>query len=93
MCSELQKLSGVDYLAPGALTESASYVFGPVLKLLKAEGYREGVDLDAAVSAYDSIVSFLITFSTLLLHYHSLKPYDWRIPVGTNELNAYTTCF
>lgn len=40
--------SGVDYLAPGALTESMSYVFGPVLKLLKAKGYIEGVDLDAA---------------------------------------------
>ncbi|KAL9180570.1 hypothetical protein ACHAXT_011023 [Thalassiosira profunda] len=41
-------LAGVDYLAPGALTESASYVFGPVLKLLKEKGYREEVDLDAA---------------------------------------------
>ena len=40
--------SGVDYLAPGALTESASYVFGPILKLLKAEGYIEGKDLGAA---------------------------------------------
>ena len=39
---------GVDYLAPGALTESMSYVFGPVLKLLKSKGYREGIDLDAA---------------------------------------------
>ena len=40
--------AGVDYLAPGALTESMSWVFGPVLKLLKGRGYREGVDLDAA---------------------------------------------
>lgn len=40
--------SGVDYLAPGALTESLSYVFGPVLKLLKAEGFEEGKDLGAA---------------------------------------------
>ncbi|KAL7531494.1 hypothetical protein ACHAXR_007599 [Thalassiosira sp. AJA248-18] len=40
--------AGVDYLAPGALTETMSYVFGPVLKLLKAKGYTEGVDLDAA---------------------------------------------
>lgn len=29
------------------MTESASYVFGPVLKLLKAHGYTEGVNLDA----------------------------------------------
>lgn len=40
--------AGVDYLAPGALTEGASYVFGPVLKLLKAKGYIEGVNMDAA---------------------------------------------
>ncbi|KAL7545588.1 hypothetical protein ACHAWF_008940 [Thalassiosira exigua] len=40
--------AGVDYLAPGALTESMSYVFGPVLKLLKGKGYKDGVDLDAA---------------------------------------------
>ena len=40
--------NGVDYLAPGALTESMSYVFGPVLKLLKSKGYEEGSNLDAA---------------------------------------------
>lgn len=40
--------AGVDYLAPGALTESQSYVFGPVLKLLKSHGYVEGINLDAA---------------------------------------------
>lgn len=40
--------AGVDYLAPGALTESMSYVFGPVLKLLKSHGYVEGINLDAA---------------------------------------------
>jgi len=39
--------AGVDYLAPGAL-ESMSYVFGPVLKILKAKGYTECVNLDAA---------------------------------------------
>ncbi len=40
--------AGVDYLAAGALTESISYVFGPVLELLKSKGYKEGVNLDAA---------------------------------------------
>lgn len=30
--------SGVDYLSPGAITESLSYVFGPVLKILKENG-------------------------------------------------------
>jgi hypothetical protein len=40
--------SGVDYLAPGALTDSMSKVFGPVLKLLKSKGYEEGINLDAA---------------------------------------------
>jgi len=39
---------GVDYLTDGALTEGMSYVFGPVLKLLKSKGYVEGVNLDAA---------------------------------------------
>ena len=38
----------MDYLAPGALTESMSYVFGPVLKLLKSVGYVDGINLDAA---------------------------------------------
>eukprot|EP00956_Cyclotella_meneghiniana_P032549 scaffold90081_cov79-Cyclotella_meneghiniana.AAC.1 len=32
----------------GALTESMSYVFGPVLKLLRSYGYEDGVNLDAA---------------------------------------------
>ena len=40
--------AGVDYLTAGALTESMSYVFGPVLKLLKSKGYVEGKSLDAA---------------------------------------------
>ena len=34
----IQGTSGVDYLSPGALTESLSYVFGPVLKVLKENG-------------------------------------------------------
>lgn len=40
--------SAVDYLSEGALTESMSYVFGPVLKLLRSVGYEDGVNLDAA---------------------------------------------
>ncbi len=40
--------AGVDYLSTGALTESISYVFGPVLELLKSKGYKEGINLDAA---------------------------------------------
>lgn len=39
---------GVDYLSEGALTESMSYVFGPVLKLLRNVGYKDGVNLEAA---------------------------------------------
>lgn len=41
----------VDYLSEGALVESASYVFGPVLKLLRSVGYTDGKNLDAA--SYD----------------------------------------
>jgi len=44
----IQGTSGVDYLSPGALTESLSYVFGPVLNILKENGYVDGVTLDAA---------------------------------------------
>ena len=40
--------AGVDYLSAGALTESLTYVFGPVLDLLKSKGYEEGINLDAA---------------------------------------------
>ncbi|KAL7521233.1 hypothetical protein ACHAWX_005917 [Stephanocyclus meneghinianus] len=40
--------AGVDYLSEGALTESMSYVFGPVLKLLRRVGYQDGVNLEAA---------------------------------------------
>eukprot|EP00985_Skeletonema_marinoi_P019906 scaffold11592_cov98-Skeletonema_marinoi.AAC.1 len=40
--------AGVDYLSSGALTESFTYVFGPVLVLLKSKGYKEGINLDAA---------------------------------------------
>jgi hypothetical protein len=40
--------AGVDYLSPGVLTGSYSYVFGPLLKLLKSKGYEEGINLDAA---------------------------------------------
>jgi len=40
--------AGVDYLSAGALTESLTYVFGPVLELLKSKGYKEGINLDAA---------------------------------------------
>eukprot|EP00804_Cyclotella_cryptica_P003693 CCRYP_016578-RB/>CCRYP_016578-RB protein AED:0.13 eAED:0.13 QI:241/1/1/1/0.75/0.66/9/1536/773 len=40
--------AGVDYLSEGALTESMSYVFGPVLKLLRSVGYKDGVNLEAA---------------------------------------------
>lgn len=38
----------MDYLSEGALTESMSYVFGPVLKLLRRVGYKDGVNLEAA---------------------------------------------
>lgn len=44
----IQLKKGVDYLSEGALTESMSYVFGPVLKLLRSYGYEDGVNLDAA---------------------------------------------
>ncbi len=49
---------GVDYLTPGALTESMSYVFGPVLKLLQSVGYKNGIDLDAAPYDWRIPVSF-----------------------------------
>lgn len=44
----IEGTAGVDYLAPGMLTKSMSYVFGPVLDVLRANGYKDGVDLDAA---------------------------------------------
>lgn len=44
----IQGCAGVDYLSAGALTESLTYVFGPVLDLLKSKGYEEGINLDAA---------------------------------------------
>ena len=48
LSSILNNYLGVDYLSEGALTESMSYVFGPVLKLLRSTGYEDGVNLDAA---------------------------------------------
>jgi hypothetical protein len=41
-------LAGVDYLTPGALTSTISYVFGPVIQALQRVDYIEGVNLDAA---------------------------------------------
>lgn len=34
-------LSGVDYLQPGAVMKATTWVFGPVIKFLKARGYDE----------------------------------------------------
>ena len=45
----IQGLEGVDYLTPGAFTSHVSYVFGPVIDVLRAKGgYVEGVNLQAA---------------------------------------------
>ena len=44
----MKGLTGCDFLTPGALTNHVSYVFGPVIKALKAAGYEEGINLDAA---------------------------------------------
>lgn len=67
--------AGVDYLAPGALTESMSYVFGPVLKLLKAVGYKDGVNLDAAPYDWRVPVSSSVMICVITVHqlYHLLS--------------------
>ncbi len=44
----IPSLDGCDYLEPGVFTNAASYVFGPLIKRLVAEGYESGKDLDAA---------------------------------------------
>ena len=36
----IEGLDGVDYLAPGAMTNHVSYVFGPVIKALEKHGYN-----------------------------------------------------
>ena len=57
MCSEtkgievrpIEGLDGVDYLAPGVLTNGASYVFGPVINMLMQKGgYIREKNIDAA---------------------------------------------
>ena len=55
--------AGVDYLAPGALTEGMSWVFGPVLKLLRGKGYVDGIDLDAAPYDWRIPVSICYSFA------------------------------
>jgi len=38
----LEGIAGVDYLAPGStITESISFVFGPVVRILKGVGYTD----------------------------------------------------
>jgi hypothetical protein len=47
----IQGLEGVNYLSPGALTNSISYVFGPVILALQQAGYNnsaENINLQAA---------------------------------------------
>ena len=44
----IEGLAGVDYLTPGALTSTVSYVFGPLIKAMQQVGYEMGVNLDAA---------------------------------------------
>jgi len=43
-------LEGVDYLTPGTLTNHLSYVFGPVIDVLKGSGYTEN---NLAAAPYD----------------------------------------
>ena len=44
----IEGLAGVDYLTPGALTSTVSYVFGPLIRAMEQVGYDKGVNLDAA---------------------------------------------
>ena len=47
-------LEGVAYLAPGALTSQLTYVFGPVIDILKEAGYNsEGGNTNLMASTYD----------------------------------------
>ena len=65
-------------MSEGALTESMSYVFGPVLKLLRSVGYKDGVNLEAAPYDWRIPVStsvlcsdlsvVLLTFQRVLLY-------------------------
>eukprot|EP00928_Gymnodinium_smaydae_P024506 TRINITY_DN19810_c0_g1_i1.p1 TRINITY_DN19810_c0_g1~~TRINITY_DN19810_c0_g1_i1.p1 ORF type:complete len:812 (+),score=67.60 TRINITY_DN19810_c0_g1_i1:90-2525(+) len=41
-------LEAVDFLAPGIFTNEASYVFGPLISVMRKVGYVEGFDLAAA---------------------------------------------
>jgi hypothetical protein len=68
---ELSSFLAVDYLSEGALTESMSYVFGPVLKLLRSVGYEDGANLGAApydwripVSCFNVPIPFSTTYLT-----------------------------
>ena len=46
-------LEGVDYLTPGAFTNTVSYVFGPVIKALEEKGYNSGRKPNLMASPYD----------------------------------------
>eukprot|EP00122_Pirum_gemmata_P006050 Pgem_evm1s5529 len=38
----MEGLNAVDYLEPGVFTNSASYVFGPLIQSLRYVGYNDG---------------------------------------------------
>ena len=46
-------LEGVDYLTPGFVTGAISYVFGPVIEMLKEKGYNSGGKTNLMASPYD----------------------------------------
>lgn len=50
----IEGLSGVDYLSPGALTNLVSYVFGPVIDALRKVGYDNGEETQGRVYNLDA---------------------------------------
>lgn len=86
-CDFLLVVLGVDYLTPGALTESMSYVFGPVLKLLQSVGYENGIDLDAAPYDWRIPVSFPCRFFCLNFYIFRCR-LNFRLFLQPSELQS-----
>jgi Lecithin:cholesterol acyltransferase len=61
----IEGLAGVDYLSPGALTSYVSYVFGPVIDVLRQVGYDDNSNGDNGGNGSYNL---------------DASPYDWRLP-------------
>lgn len=74
----LEGLNGVDYLQHGAVAEASTWVFGKVIRHLKAHGYSDR-NLKA-VRKY-ARAQWMTDFLQLdHWRFHLQAPYDWRLP-------------